>query len=221
MKAIETVYNGYTFRSRLEARWAVFFDALGVKYEYEPEGYDLEGVGWYLPDFYLPYSYARDNKGFFLEIKGNTEQAEEDEDKCNALAYQIDTDVILAAGQPSEYLFGKNNNDYAKQYFPDGGMDLCMNIQICNKCKHLQWHYGYMYVDGCPVDQCLGQMFTRPQTKDDRKKTKTFYGANNWKYKEPSPDDIRAEDLLFRAISKYRSARFEHDDRLVAAQVIS
>ena len=30
IKAIETEYNGYKFRSRLEARWAVFFDALGV-----------------------------------------------------------------------------------------------------------------------------------------------------------------------------------------------
>ena len=31
IKAIETVYKGYRFRSRLEARWAVFFDACGVK----------------------------------------------------------------------------------------------------------------------------------------------------------------------------------------------
>ena len=41
IKAIETVYNGYRFRSRLEARWAVFFDAAGIKYEYEPEGFDV------------------------------------------------------------------------------------------------------------------------------------------------------------------------------------
>lgn len=53
IKAIETVYNGYRFRSRLEARWAVFFDKLGIKYEYEPEGFDLDGVR-YLPDFWLP-----------------------------------------------------------------------------------------------------------------------------------------------------------------------
>ena len=53
MKPIETVYNGYRFRSRLEARWAVFFDTLHVVYRYEAEGYDLEGV-WYLPDFWLP-----------------------------------------------------------------------------------------------------------------------------------------------------------------------
>ena len=30
IKAIQTEYNGYLFRSRLEARWAVFFDACGV-----------------------------------------------------------------------------------------------------------------------------------------------------------------------------------------------
>ena len=53
MKAIETVYNGYKFRSRLEARWAVFFDTLGIEYLYEHEGYDLDGV-WHLPDFWLP-----------------------------------------------------------------------------------------------------------------------------------------------------------------------
>ena len=54
IKAIETVYKGYRFRSRLEARWAVFFDALGVKWEYEKEGFDLGEAGWYLPDFWLP-----------------------------------------------------------------------------------------------------------------------------------------------------------------------
>ena len=53
IKPIETYYNGYRFRSRLEARWAVFFDALGVRYEYEPEGYHTEDGKNYLPDFYL------------------------------------------------------------------------------------------------------------------------------------------------------------------------
>lgn len=52
IKAIETVYKGYKFRSRLEARWAVFFDALGIKWQYELEGFDLGGT-WYLPDFWL------------------------------------------------------------------------------------------------------------------------------------------------------------------------
>ena len=59
IKPIETVYNGYRFRSRLEARWAVFFDALGIKYEYESKGYEVDygehGTIKYLPDFYFPY----------------------------------------------------------------------------------------------------------------------------------------------------------------------
>lgn len=50
-RAIETRYKGYRFRSRLEARWAVFFDALGLTWEYEPEGFELPGGVRYLPDF--------------------------------------------------------------------------------------------------------------------------------------------------------------------------
>jgi|SRR5665647_525543 len=54
IKPIETHYSGYRFRSRLEARWAVYFDTMGIKYEYEKEGYNLGDSGCYLPDFWLP-----------------------------------------------------------------------------------------------------------------------------------------------------------------------
>lgn len=53
IRAIETSYKGYRFRSRLEARWAVFFDALNQKWEYEKEGFELGMEGRYLPDFWL------------------------------------------------------------------------------------------------------------------------------------------------------------------------
>lgn len=68
MKAIETVYNGYRFRSRLEARWAVFFDAMGIKYLYEPEGFEFEDGTRYLPDFYLPESKS------WFEVKGEMDE---------------------------------------------------------------------------------------------------------------------------------------------------
>lgn len=51
IKPIETIYKGYRFRSRLEARWAVFFDALKMPWEYEPEGFHLPSGANYLPDF--------------------------------------------------------------------------------------------------------------------------------------------------------------------------
>jgi len=68
IKAIETRYKGYRFRSRLEARYAVFFDALGIEWEYEKEGYDLGVKGWYLPDFSIKTSSDR---YWLCEVKGD------------------------------------------------------------------------------------------------------------------------------------------------------
>lgn len=48
MPGIATNYKGVEYRSRLEARWACFFDLIGWKYEYEP--FDLN---YYMPDFLL------------------------------------------------------------------------------------------------------------------------------------------------------------------------
>jgi hypothetical protein len=53
IKVIQTLYNGILFRSRTEARWGVFFDAIGIKYYYEYEGYNLKKSGYYLPDFFF------------------------------------------------------------------------------------------------------------------------------------------------------------------------
>jgi hypothetical protein len=64
LKPIETRYDGYLFRSRLEARWAVLFDSLGIKYEYEKEGFDLGESGRYQPAFFLP------DYRCWVEIKG-------------------------------------------------------------------------------------------------------------------------------------------------------
>ena len=75
IKPIETQYDGYFFRSRLEARWAVFFKSLGVPYEYEPEGFRRNGV-WYLPDFRVKCWGLRGEKSgppfdLYIEVKGN------------------------------------------------------------------------------------------------------------------------------------------------------
>jgi len=63
LKAIETHYAGCRFRSRTEARWAYFMDLMGVRWEYEYEGWELPS-GRYLPDFRLPTAKV------YLEIKG-------------------------------------------------------------------------------------------------------------------------------------------------------
>jgi hypothetical protein len=53
-KAMEVLYSGKVFRSRLEARWAVFLDLCGINWDYEPCHYEIGPDLYYLPDFYLP-----------------------------------------------------------------------------------------------------------------------------------------------------------------------
>jgi len=50
----ETLYSGVWFRSRLEARWAMFFDGIGAWWRYEPEQFELDNGAMYTPDFWLP-----------------------------------------------------------------------------------------------------------------------------------------------------------------------
>lgn len=69
IKAIETEYAGHKFRSRLEARWAVFFDALGIHWHYEEEGLDLPS-GRYLPDFRLERVARHGRQDVWCEVKG-------------------------------------------------------------------------------------------------------------------------------------------------------
>jgi hypothetical protein len=76
IKPIETRYKGYRFRSRLEARWAVFFDSMGIEWDYEVEGYDLGKRGWYLPDFRV-VSPCYPDFYHLIEIKGQTPSKEE------------------------------------------------------------------------------------------------------------------------------------------------
>lgn len=76
-KAIPTEYKGITFKSRSEAFWAVFFDACGVNWQYEEQGYDV-GVN-YLPDFHLRDVITRqdgdgDGEDFYVEVKGDMKQ---------------------------------------------------------------------------------------------------------------------------------------------------
>jgi hypothetical protein len=98
-KAIQTEYKGYRFRSRLEARWAVFLDSLGIPYEYEKDGYDLDGL-WYLPDFWLP------DHGCWLEIKAKMNWDDDSWDKAHKLAAHTGYPCYLVAGQawPEEYV---------------------------------------------------------------------------------------------------------------------
>jgi hypothetical protein len=144
IKAIETRYKGCRFRSRLEARWAVFFDSLGIKWEYEKEGYSLPS-GNYLPDFWLPEAKLS------FEVKG-VEPTAAEVALCSELAVVTEFPALIVGGdigiEEHEYfgvqqsfkaklLYGSPEL-YARHCLPTSGInDDCFN----NRCH--AFHSGY------------------------------------------------------------------------------
>ncbi len=139
LKAIDTYWDGLMFRSRLEARWAVFYDHLGIKYEYEKEGYDLGGGIWYLPDFWLPIQNC------FVEVKpvwpipGCLERI-----KAERLAIASGLPVAIAYGNIGSI----DSQDWPNHhliYCPcDGMTDLVENVSWnqCMRCGQLDVFCG-------------------------------------------------------------------------------
>lgn len=94
MKPIETFYKGCKFRSRLEARWAVFFDSLKIIWEYEKEGFVMTTGETYLPDFWLPQLDC------FFEVKG-AEPTDIERKKAFRLSAEACKLVVMASGTMS------------------------------------------------------------------------------------------------------------------------
>jgi hypothetical protein len=91
IRPIQTSYKGYKFRSRLEARWGVFFDVLRVRWAYEPQGFELGPGSCYLPDFWVairpedqsPYPQGSPpERGFWVEIKSVDPLLDEPKHDC-------------------------------------------------------------------------------------------------------------------------------------------
>lgn len=102
VKAIETRYKGYRFRSRLEARWAIAFDAMGLAWGYEPECYDTVSDGWYTPDFFVRTpSDSYPDGGYWVEVKGVRPTAEQ---------YRKLLSVTRHTGHNGAFLYGCLNN---------------------------------------------------------------------------------------------------------------
>lgn len=133
-KAIQTVYNGYRFRSRLEARWAVFFDALGIRYEYEPEGFELGDGTRYLPDFYLPDI----NGGTYVEVKGQMD--DKSYRKVQAFWKEGDRPLYVLGGLPTQAELDSGNiygyvNRYANCFeYGMRGSDWPYLFCVCPAC---------------------------------------------------------------------------------------
>lgn len=195
IKPIETVYNGYRFRSRLEARWAVFFDVLGIEYEYEPEAYDLGEAGWYLPDFWLP------QVSMFAEVKhGPFSEAEEQ--KCRQLCMLTNHGVLMLDGPPRQRAYW----GFVPGWCATGD---CPGKPLeCADCEYRKFEpelWDFLLHEGNQYWLTEGR----------------FYVSTGC---ATSPEDCRTctdrwceNELGRKAVFAARAARFEHKDRRVNA----
>lgn len=115
MKAIETKYNDHLFRSRLEARWAVFLDTFGIDWNYEMEGYVLNNGQCYLPDFYLPQFKT------WAEVKPNITLTHDETVKIRYFA--TEKPLLMLIGLPNDdplVLFSPVGIEYVYLYNDKG-----------------------------------------------------------------------------------------------------
>lgn len=152
LKPIPTEYKGYAFRSRLEARWAVFLDALAIEWHYEHEGFMLAPFGiWYLPDFYLP------ELGCWIEVKSK-EPDKEAQRKTYLFNYCLSREddpaksreraFVLHGGIPWPYPNKGNIIGYSASLEVEGDptqRDLCW--QMCPICQQIM--VGQINTMGC------------------------------------------------------------------------
>jgi hypothetical protein len=161
--AIETVYDGYRFRSRLEARWAVFFKAAGIRYIYEPECFRLPSGKLYLPDFYLPEVNMRtteDKGGIYAEVKPSKPNSDE-MDYLFELSRITGKSVLLIEGMPTcsgGYFDVEGDGHYECSWTPSGRTwDFGMRFAKCYKCLRVRVQHGWYQEPYEYCEYCLKQ----------------------------------------------------------------
>lgn len=204
IKAIETHWKGYRFRSRLEARWAVFFETLGVDWQYEPEGFKTS-EGPYLPDFFLPNV----RKGLWVEIKPNVKDNAEEtaERKLLDVVTHTGCDGTILKGDPWE---NAGEDLYLRPGVPDwsgsaifglmddggaGVYDCPYCFCTCPNCGKVGFEF-----DGRGARICWDECGDGARIDD------FDYGTH--------PDKVYSANhpRILRAASAARAARFEHGE---------
>lgn len=93
-KGVRTKYKGVMFRSRLESRWAGYFDKIGIPWKYEPAKYLIDRNRYYTPDFVLDVPPT-----VICEVKP-TWQIAVDDARLHLLSAIVDNLCIFLVGDP-------------------------------------------------------------------------------------------------------------------------
>lgn len=199
IQAIQTHYDGYHFRSRLEARWAVFFTLAGIPYQYEIEGFKTAKGKGYLPDFYLP------DCGLWVEVKGNLDSIDSDwlTERASALPPPPENTrgesfggLMLVGDVPSPKTPAWVVKEFGENPWPDLEYDFAWPVVI-DESTLISAGFGRYYKNRRPWMHSHGTLETFP------------YGSFD------VVEDYMHPDVHY-AYQEARRARFEHGEKPAA-----
>jgi hypothetical protein len=120
---IPTWFNGIRHQSRLEARYATAFWVLGIRAEYEPQGWRWRKQGQdqaYLPDFWLTDYWA------FVEVKHDP--SDRGCQKARELALELQLPVLLLFGGFETLFHGLLQTEDDRSHF--GVLGQCSGVSL-------------------------------------------------------------------------------------------
>lgn len=209
---IQTSYSGYKFRSRLEARWAVFFTALGLQWVYEPEGFVLPNGVYYLPDFQVT-SPTGLKQWYEIKPEGVTTDPKFEAFNAALLTMRAQKQTLpvmhaqLLSGDPLHWVTPHLNGTWAK---PAAG-------GVCPRCGALHTRFSYGPLIDFDSEVAVGCWSCDYDTPDGggHPVEKGILGPC-WPHKGTvmmsKPHWLLALTRLRAAATRARGARFEHGE---------
>jgi hypothetical protein len=135
----ETVYCGKVFKNRLAVRWAVYFDVIGIEYEYASKEINLQGRKL-VPDFWLP------QVGMYAYVK-NRQFANSEISSIDDIVMETNCPVLMLVGAPS---YGAYNAKLDYTIDSDGDSVLkgvCTVDYVVNGYHNYLWNENRFFRD--------------------------------------------------------------------------
>lgn len=191
LKPIKTNYMGFSFRSRLEARWAVFFQHMNMKWEYESEGFVTDDGLQYLPDFKVTTEFGR-VIWYEIKPKEGTLGHEKFASFCRSLPE--DETAVMLQGDPLDVLGEYLSLLISNQVLVD---DNC--ISMCPRCGEIKIaETGFNLLFGIEYG-CEPCDFETPGGASEFA-DENFVGANYWTHKGFIKLDEQGKSKFFNAL---------------------
>lgn len=178
VRSLSTYYNGTTFRSALEAKWAQALDLLWVEWEYEPSAVLLSDGTTYLPDFRLPRA------GQFIEVKPREVIRDADVHKMTRLC-EVAAEVAPTPLRPEFQVIWCDASGFAMAFGCRAGESHGLAVALprprlmrCCNCNAVYFSSGVFHFDddrrGC---HACGDHVPVPEVCGDAERP--YYGVHN------------------------------------------